>query len=253
MKPHIPVALAATLAFAAPGARAAENAQGPQGESFASIAKLPDWTGVWALQNFNNPGRTNDALALKPEYAAQLEKTRAINNAGGDVPSPTYHCVPNGFPMIMAAPLGTYEFLMSPGMVTITLERNNETRRIVTSRREHPANLARSFYGDSIGHWENGTLAVDTVGMYPKLQLFYGFVGAGDTDVTERMSTPSPGLIHIETEIKDSAFTKPYTYARDYKRQPGWAMMEDYCAQNNRDVNADTGLQTFNPTPPPVK
>ena len=101
---------------------------------------------------------------------------------------------------------------MQPGFLLINGERNNETRRIFTDGRPHPRDWKPNFYGHSSGHWEGGkVLVADTVGTLPQLQLFYGFVGAGDTEVTERFSLPQADTIHIDTAIKDSAFTKPYT------------------------------------------
>lgn len=240
-----PIAFA-VLAIACPAGAAPSLQNG----GWQAIVQLPDWTRVRSIANFVNFSQTKGALPLKPQYAKELAAARAVNRAGGNLVSPTYHCVPNGMPMMMASPGGVYEFLVTPGQVTIIAERENATRWIYTDGRGHPQNAKRCYYGHSIGHWEDGTLIVDTVATSPQLQLFYGFVGAGDTHVVERIGSKTVEVIHIDTVVFDSAFTAPFSYVRDYERKPDWRIMSDYCTQNNRDLNPVPGLQAFDLRPP---
>jgi hypothetical protein len=48
--------------------------------------------------------------------------------------------------------------------VVFTLDWMNVRRRVALNRSAHPAKLTPSVLGDSIGHWDAGTLVVDTVG-----------------------------------------------------------------------------------------
>jgi hypothetical protein len=53
------------------------------------------------------------------------------------------------------------------GTVTIQYGRNGRTRTVHLGLAAHPANVAPSADGHSIGKWENDVLVVDTVGFVP--------------------------------------------------------------------------------------
>jgi hypothetical protein len=48
--------------------------------------------------------------------------------------------------------------------ITMLYEKDHEVRR-VRMNAAHPAELKPSWYGDSVGHYENDTLVIDTIGM----------------------------------------------------------------------------------------
>ena len=53
---------------------------------------------------------------------------------------------------------------VSDAAVTFQLDVMDARRVVHLDRREHPQQLEPSLHGHSIGHWEGGTLVVDTVG-----------------------------------------------------------------------------------------
>ena len=87
--------------------------------------------------------------------------------------------------------------------------------------------------------------------------MFYGMPAGDGKHMVERihvLPTDAKGAQKMEfTTTQDSkvALTQAWTYHRTFTRKPTWDMLEDYCAQNNRDVGNDTGMQTFDLTPPP--
>jgi hypothetical protein len=112
-------------------------------ERVEPIRALPDWSGAWALseKSFaetvgNSTGRNPDGPALTAPYEAMRAQNGAANDGHGPaltgVVTNSARCIPDGMPGIMSAPFA-FEFLISPGQVTIISE-SNEVRRIYTGR-----------------------------------------------------------------------------------------------------------------------
>ncbi len=228
----------------------------PQGTTWDSIKKLPDWRGAWALdeESFSNtrdvsggPESSPNMPPLTPRYAEIRRNNGAAN--GGKGPEDTgvitnsANCLPEGMPGIMTAPLA-HEYLFTPGQVTVVME-DGEVRRIFTDGRPHPADPDLSFLGHSIGHWEGKTLVVDTVNIKPMANMFVGLHATIRTHVKERIFRRDADTMQIDTTvIDDEVFTRPYSYTRTFKRSPD-GMVEYYCTENNRDNN-----NTINLIPP---
>ena len=227
-------------------AQSANGYSGPQGDTWASIAQLPDWSGTFALdlaghlssgrasQNGSDPDGKAVALAvpLTPKYFY----LRAHDTENGKQPA-LASCLPAGVPGVMLHTL-EMEFLFTPGRVTMLFE-EGEVRRIFTNRTTHMplGDLDDSYEGDSIGHWEGKTLVVDTVG-FPKGALFQnGLLTATiDTHYVERIFLRDHEHIEIDATLTDPAiFYKPYTTKLIYERQDGITMSEPACAQTARE------------------
>ena len=102
-----------------------------------------------------------------------------------------------------------------------------------------PPDLEPSRYGDSVGHWEGDTLAVDTVGL-DKRSWVDGF-GTPHTDklhVVERYHLRSPDTLEVSFTVDDpGAFTTPWSAIATYRkdRSTSESYSEVVCAENNRD------------------
>jgi hypothetical protein len=228
----------------------------PQGGSWDSIKQLPDWTGAWTLDDESfgkvigasgGPDGDPNIPPLTSRWAALRKANGAANHGQGPegkgVETNSVHCLPDGMPGMMVAPL-SFEFLLAPGHVVV-LSEDGEVRRIYTDGRPHPKDLDQTFSGHSIGHWEGNTLVVDTVGMLPQAQLFVGLHITDKTHVSEHIFLRNPRSIQIDTTVTDSEmFTKPFHYTRTYKHNDA-GMTEYVCEQNNRDNNGKVDL-----TPP---
>jgi hypothetical protein len=150
-------------------------------------------------------------------------------------------CLPGGMPGIMAVPLG-FEFLMTPGRVTILVEEGPTIRRVFTDGRGHPADPDPTFNGDSIGHWEGDTLVVDTVGIKPKAQFLMGVKTTGKTHVAERIRLVDRDHMLVDTVVEDPiALTGPWHYQLTYVRSKT-AFLESYYCDDDRDSNGEPDL-----------
>ena len=223
----------------------------PTSADWEAMAKLPEWSGWWAFDNARNEAVSGEFIPLTPRYQDYMKVLYKIRDVGGDSPSDVYHCRPRGAPQMMKAAGAGFFVVYTPGKVTMD-PNNSQVRRFYTDGRPHPKNVELSFNGHSTAKWEGDTLIADTVGMRPDIQMFYGMPAGDNLHMVERIHTIGPDKMEVVT-TQDSkvALTQAWTYKRTFTRHRDWALLEDYCAQNNRDVSVDTGMQTFDLTPPP--
>jgi len=242
--PHAPA-----IAPGASGA-AATGAAALPGATWDSIKSLPDWSGVWVLAadgggreaSEDSFGTDNGRVPLTPKYLQLRAAARAAKAQNS-----LSNCLPAGTPGVMQHGF-LHEYLFTPGRVTVLIE-DGEVRRIYTDGRAHQSldDLRESYMGDSLGHWEGGTLVVDTVG-FPKGSLFqnHGLLATRHSQLLERIALDAQGRLVIDSALTDPAiFTRPYTYRRVYQRST-LPLTEPMCAQNNRDNGTSIDL-----TPPP--
>ncbi len=222
---------AATAADAAKPSPQGDN----RGNTWASIAQLPDWSGVWDY-TFGAGGLQRPAPPhLTPEYAAKLAAYRDKQKEGLEEQGQTANCLPPGMPQMMTQPYPV-EFLFTPGKVTIAIEAYSQMRRIYTDGRKHPEDPDPTFGGHSIGHWEADTLVVDSVAFIPESLLAPGVGHSDQMHIIERIHRVPPDLLEIQQTIEDpKVLTEPYVAVHRYRRHKDWDLKEYNCAQNNRD------------------
>jgi hypothetical protein len=250
----------ATLASVAPAQNFKRPAPTPA--DWAALAKLPDFTGVWEVPMGGPPpaalrpsGGTPPAatssdlfphLSLTPAYAAKVKALQA--NAPED-PS-TANCLPPGMPGIMGQPY-PYEFLFTPGQVTIVGEAYSIVRHIYTDGRPIPADPDPSFFGTSIGHWEGDTLIVESIGFSPLTTIDFTTPHSDKMRIVERFRLTDPDTMSIETTVTDpEALTAPFITHRILRRHRSWTISEYICEENNRNFVDSSGKAGINLTPP---
>ncbi len=172
----------------------------------------------------------------KPEYMA---KVKAIADAEYDATSPLdpeYDCIPYGVPRGSLRGGGSYAMHIvqnSQAIAFLYEDRPGPYFRIVyLDGRQHPADLDKSYFGDSIGHWEGDTLVVDVVGLNDETWLGSGRVGpklgmmhSDQLHVVERW-TRNGDVITWEATVEDPVmFTKPWVMT---PRQTQLAAAGDY-------------------------
>jgi hypothetical protein len=113
-------------------------------------------------------------------------------------------------------------------------EEDRNVRQVLLGK-SHPAKLAPTYMGNSVGHWEGDTLVVDTV----------GFNGLGWLD---EKGVPSSNKLHMVERISKSAdgteldwdvtlydptyFTRPFRVKRRWAWASGVVQLEYDCEQN---------------------
>ncbi len=232
----VAMVLAGGASFAAmPLQAAAPAANTGPGNSWASIAQLPDWQGIWELDWQHSGALKRPAPPkLTPSAQAKLDTYKKGQESGRGLQPDQANCLPPGMPQIMTQPY-PIEFLYRPGMVVIAVEAYTQLRHIFTDGRPHPQDPDETFQGHSIGHWEGDTLVVDTVG-FAKVTLIAPGVGhSNQMHIVERIRKTGPGNIEIEQTITDpKVLAEPWTTVHPYNLVKD-DLREYVCEQNNRD------------------
>jgi hypothetical protein len=213
----------------------------PGGDSYASLAVLPDWGGLWEITR--GGAFEAEEPSLTPAFAARAEQYRAERAAGAIEDTPAANCVPPGLPVSMWEP-DPFEILFTPGKVTIIVEAYSQWRQIFTDGRGHPEDPDPKYMGHSVGHWEGDTLVVDTIGISTDTPLGrnYGARHSEQMRMVERMTLTEGDLLEIETTVHDPiALTRPWVTSRVYERHRDWTLTEYICQQNNRNLTTDDG------------
>src|SRR5258707_11331925 len=114
--------------------------------------------------------------ALKPWAAALMQ---ASNDAAlhSDMAIPfaaQARCYPGGVPGQLLYPFEPVYFIQTPKEVWMMWQRDHMVRRVFLTDR-HSKNIKPDWFGESIGHYENGELVVDTIGLSTKLSFIDNF------------------------------------------------------------------------------
>ena len=229
----------AALGLATVGARAADD------------GKYPDFKGQWERVSSTrwDPGKTNKAAPLTPEYRAIYDANVADMEAGGQGDDPTYRCMAPGMPRDMIA-YEPMEVVVTPDTTYILIDHIHDNRRIHTDGRGFPPEMADNpqFSGYSIGRWadEDGdgrydTLFVETRGMKgPRTYEMTGIPLHKDnqTIVKERiyLDKTDPDILHDDITTMDHALTRPWTVMKNMRRDRKLQWLEEDCGENNQHV-----------------
>ena len=254
------VASAIVLVLAAPAAAqlgAAPASPPPEGVAegqsaghtkgrYHELDALPDWGGIWFVQAGASGGGGPPAIPkLKGEYLGRYQAWRAAVVANdGVVPRDRSNCSPPGMPRIMRLGQYPYEFLFTPGRVTINQEAWMQTRTIWTDGRSHLEEPDPTFMGNSIGRWEGDTLVVDTIGISDQLDLDTGMPHSAQFRLTERihLSPDDPDVLVNEMRMEDpEALEEPFEITVRYRRDREGALIEFQCAENDRNPIDEEG------------
>jgi hypothetical protein len=206
---------------------------------------IPDITGSW--ERARDPSIPNQPQPpLKPQYLkewqAQAQAAREASAKGQPIAERVVLCLPEGMPGMMAGPF-PMEILQSKGQVTIIQEAYTQVRRILLDRQQKPVDdVEPGFYGYSVGHWDGGTLMVDTIGIREDVR-YQNVPHSKDMHIKERISLGPNGTLRDEVTIEDpTVFEKPWTFTYGYRRMPDYQLLE-YICEDNREYADEKGVQ----------
>src|SRR5262245_3668075 len=176
---------------------------------------------------------------LQPWAKEQMKKTNDEVLAGKMPFLARELCWPIGVPgfAIFSAVEPTFFFQKKDEVVMINTG-GPEIRRVRLNA-QHSANPKPTWYGESIGHYENGdTLVIDTIGVTTR--TFVDNYRTPHTDklhVVERYKLADGGkAIEISLEVDDpGAFTTKWTARQRWALQQE-PLSEVHCNENNEDI-----------------
>jgi len=246
MRNHLSVsilAVAVIMAFSfGPTAEAAQQA----GASNTQTAPAPEHNlqGVWNMhapatqRHFIGSTYTQDEPAMTPWAKAKFEATKPSNGPRTHTLQQTddpvlKYCYPPGTPRIYLQPF-PMQIVQTPKEVIILYEYDHTVRHIYTDGRPHTPDLTPTYMGDSIGHWEDNTLVVDTIGFNDKTWLDRdGHVHSDQLHVIERFRRVDLDNMQIDITMEDpKALEQPWKSTLYYQLRPNWNIMEQVCTDN---------------------
>ena len=123
---------------------------------------------------------------LKPWAAnAIADSNEEVLTGRLDVPfTATARCYPGGVPGQLLFVFEPIYFVQTENEVWTFWQRDQWVRRIFLNR-DHSKNLKPSWFGESVGHYQNGTLVVDTLGL------------SGHMSFIDNFRTPHSEKLHV--------------------------------------------------------
>jgi hypothetical protein len=152
---------------------------------------------------------------------------------------PYTRCKPSGGFRQVATAYGT-QFVHFPELKQFIIFQtggSHSYRIVYLDGRSHPKDLAPSYYGHSIGHFEGDTLVVDTIGYNERMWVsnLEGMPHSDKLHTIERFTRTDFNTIRYEMTVDD-----PGTYTATWKTgwwirfNPGVESFEVICQDNNK-------------------
>jgi hypothetical protein len=262
--PRILLGLAVAIGLIGPAAAAAaQDAKPvlnppPTAQQWADLAKLPDWSGVWLPDSRDQVRQAKTNMPPWNDKAGARVAKQTEDQKEGKPDNFFSNCLPEGMPTWMMISHNAMEIVFTAGRIYFLGESDgNRLRRIYMDGRPHPDDPDPTFHGHSIGHWEDDTLVVDTVGILPQVWLAIseaqGVPNNGDMHVVERIHLTGPDTLADDLTITaPHVLTKPWTTTRLFTRtrRRDYDIEEGNCLEGS--FNADTapnGDAIFTPQP----
>ena len=177
-----------------------------------------------------------DNPILLPWVKDTLKRINGRVLSGKDAFPPQVRCWPLGVPGFVLYPAQPIYIVQTPKEVTMTWQADHMVRHIYLTDK-HSVNPKLSWFGESIGHYEDGdTLVVDTIGITTKT-----FVDNYRTPHTDKLHVVERfKLVNAETRIDvtltvddSGAFTTPWSAMQIYRRVELGPMAESTCVEGN--------------------
>jgi hypothetical protein len=175
---------------------------------------------------------------LQPWAAESMRKANEEVLAGKVAFTADARCFPSGVPSFLLFPANPVRFIQTAKEVLMIWQQDAQIRHVYLNQ-PHSANPVPSWYGESIGHYEDGnTLVVDTIGQNDKSFVDnYRTPHTTQLHVVERFKLVNDGkTIEVDVHVEDpGAFTTPWNAIQRYRRTDNGPLEEMVCAENNAD------------------
>jgi hypothetical protein len=176
-----------------------------------NLGSTPDKKGYWEIR----PGLGGVPRAADIPFQPWARALYDYRNGRTDLYPPLVRCKPAGGPGFFNAP--GFEIVDVPEqqrVFILNIAGPHSWRVIYTDGRAHPMgdDLRPTYFGHSVGRWENDTLVVDTVGFNEKQWIVGSYPTTERLHMTERFARPDVRTLSYEATIDDAgAYTKPWT------------------------------------------
>jgi len=206
-----------------------------------AFAGPSDFDGVW-IPDVKDQVRQESANMppWKAEILPQVQRLVAEEKAGRPF-LVLSHCLPHGMPSWMLITHNAFEWLTTPGRITMLGEVDgNRMRRIYMDGRPHPDDPDLTLHGHSVGRWEGDALVVDTNAIVPQAYIAIseavGIPNDGDMHIVEHIHLAKPNVLHDDLEITaPKVLTATWKTTRIFRRYPDrhYEITEGECEQED--------------------
>ncbi|HKT78881.1 MAG TPA: hypothetical protein VJP86_01585 [Vicinamibacterales bacterium] len=179
--------------------------------------------------------------------AAEERRTVNLNNVDTyETMSPWDRCITRGPTALFPAGYNNgYQIVQTRDYVVIVAEMIHEARIIPLDNSPHLPSGVRTWNGDPRGHWENGTLVVDSTN-FNGTGWFSTHAGSGRLRGTpyspalhlvERFTRVGPDRLDYSMTIEDpNVYSRPWTVSIPFTKDDGYQMFEYACHEGNQAV-----------------
>ncbi|MGC3980390.1 MAG: hypothetical protein QM808_03935 [Steroidobacteraceae bacterium] len=208
---------------------------------WTDLAKWPDLQGGMWLPVRGPRGSAEPAPVYVPTVAAKVAAMGPIDPGSlGNA-----NCEPLDGPFERIR-----EFFYSKDVIFIMADEDYLSVRFIYMDGRKHGDPDPSYYGHSVGHWENDTLVVDTIGFLPQVTLAPRVPNEGAMQAVERFRLIGKDRLQYQITLTDpkvlaAPFTRTITYTLDRQSH----VQEAECSQNNRNRDVD-GKEHVDLTPP---
>ncbi|HEX3485261.1 MAG TPA: hypothetical protein VHT51_09385, partial [Micropepsaceae bacterium] len=180
---------------------------------------------------------------LQPWAKEELRKRNELVLAGEGGFSRSANCWPAGVPGFALLSIQPIFFIPGPKEVIMVWQGDHHQLRHIYLTDKHSAQVAPSWFGESIGHYKGDTLVVDTIGLNTRTFVDEYFTPHTDRlHVVERFRVIEGGkTLEAKIHVEDpGAFTMPWDGIQRYRRvEPGVA--ENITPRNPISGSTDAG------------
>jgi len=205
----------------------------------AEFARLPNWYGVWEPM-----APPNATPPVEPVYTSAWVVKHDINvarkkNSPEPVDNVFSQCI-WGMPRLLKS-MRMFEVIVLPEQTFFSYD-INEFRHVWTDGRKHSLRSTPTNTGHSIGHWEGGTLVIETTDMRSGLWINYkGATLSPRATVEERWSQVDNDHLKVDVTIRDSAaLLRPFVFSRRFQRADTNRLVQQQCFEESRDARKES-------------
>jgi hypothetical protein len=204
--------------------------------------KKPDFTGVWRGTKLD--GRAYGLVELDKLYRPDARAKMKALTAQDD---PIRHCMPYGYPRVLATAM-PFQIVQSVGVMIVLNSHPHLYRHIPIDGRSHTEDIFPSYQGDSVGRWEGDTLVVDVTAMNGKIWLAGaedrptsggagGWITSEELHIVERWRMVDADTLEYQAVVEDAqVLTGRWTTPRIVlKRAPIRTIDEGHCIPEGLD------------------
>jgi hypothetical protein len=183
-------------------------------------------------------------IPLKPEAIARRDAAFAQESGSLERYGPWERCITRGVPGSMwpGAYNNGHQIIQTKGYVVLHSEMIHEARIIPLDGRPALSPAAKSWDGDSRGHWQGDTLVIETSNFNGKGWLatnaasgrLRGIELSEAAHVVERLTRVSENTIRYEATIEDpNVYSRPWTLTFPLNKDEPYRIFEYACHEGN--------------------